>query len=166
MLILEKWLTLAIQEGVEQGEGFLIAVPAEEEDASVVKIGAIGLEEGGMTAAILDTDAPFLVGEGIDAVHGLIVAEHLMGQLEQRGGILLQMKVQVLVALEVLPSHGIRHRAPNLEVPTVHAVREQLPHLLLCPIQILAALDNGLGLLNLFLLGIQTWNNGYPQKQE
>ena len=119
-----------------------------------------------MTAAILDADAPFLVGEGIDAVHGLIVAEHLMGQLEQRGGILLQMKVQVLVALEVLPSHGIRHRAPNLEVPPVRAVREQPSHLQLRPIQILAALDNGLGLLNLFLLGIQTWNNGYPQKQE
>jgi hypothetical protein len=89
-----------------------------------------------------------------------------MGQLEQRGGILLQMKVQAFIALEVLPSHGIRHRSPNFEVPTVYAVREQLPHLLLCPIQILAALDNGLGLLNLFLLGIQTWNNGYPQKHQ
>jgi hypothetical protein len=89
-----------------------------------------------------------------------------MGELEQRGGILLQMKVQAFIALEVLPSHGIRHRAPYLEVPPVYAVREQPSHLLLRLIKILAALDNGLGLLNLFLLGIQTWNNGYPQKQE
>ena len=98
-----------------------------------------------------------------------IITDHTLTTLRDiplRSFDLLQMKIQVLVAQEVLPSHGIRHRAPNLEVPTVYAVREQLPHLLLCPIQILAALDNGLGLLNLFLLGIQTWNNGYPQKQE
>ena len=109
-----------------------------------------------MVLAILDTDAAFLVGECIDAIHRLVVAEHLEGQLEQCCRVLLLTEIHPLVALQVLRPHGSGHGVPNLQVSTVHTIREQRSHLLLSLLKILAALDNRLCLLNLFLLGFQT----------
>ena len=89
------------------------------------------MEHGGVLLPVLSYDAPFLVGQHVEAVERLGNGEHPACEVEESGGVLILLQVQSFVGLVILSLHGVEQHGMDAHVVAVGRVLEQLCHQLL-----------------------------------
>ena len=141
------------QIGVEEGIGLAKLLFTNEIHSSVIEIVSVGVEELSMPFAILWLHLSALIGVCINGVERFKDVEHFLGQIEERCCVVLLLQIELLVALVVLFLHSIEHDKPQPLVPHIGCVGEVLAHELFCSVEIVASLQEGLGLCDVFLHG-------------
>ena len=149
----KEGLAGTVDVGIVQLVSLRIVLPAQEEGAAVVEVGAIGVEVGSMAGAVFDLHPTLLVGCGLYAVESFQDGEHLGSGVEEGGRVVRLFEIKLLIALLILFAHGLEQGEPNLFIAAVGRIGQKFAHHFLCLGQFLAAFHISTCLCYHFFLG-------------